>query len=52
MGIMSFYGIGVEGYDAENDTHLNPYSDESFYYVTASGDAGKNRAYGWAIRKP
>ncbi len=36
-----FYGIGVEGYDAENDTHLNPYSDESFYYVTASGDAGR-----------
>ena len=35
-----FYGIGVEGYDAENDTHLNPYSDESYYYITANGGPG------------
>ncbi len=36
-----FYGQGVEGYDSENDTNLNPYSDEVYYYVTASGNAGK-----------
>lgn len=36
-----FYGQGLEGYDAENDTNLNPYSDEVFYYVTASGANGK-----------
>ena len=23
-----FYGVGVEGYDEESDTHLNPFSDE------------------------
>ncbi|QIE60326.1 type IX secretion system sortase PorU [Rasiella rasia] len=36
-----FYGIGTKGYDLENDTNLNPYSDEAYYYVTASGGAGK-----------
>ncbi|WP_317047734.1 type IX secretion system sortase PorU [Marinirhabdus gelatinilytica] len=36
-----FYGIGTKGYDLENDTNLNPYSDEAFYYVTANGSAGK-----------
>ncbi|MDT0556928.1 type IX secretion system sortase PorU [Patiriisocius hiemis] len=35
-----FYGIGVEGWDEENDTNLNPYSDEAYYYVTASGGNG------------
>lgn len=35
-----FYGIGVEGYDTENDTNLNPYSDEVYYYVTTSGGQG------------
>jgi hypothetical protein len=36
-----FYGTNTKGYDFENDTHLNPYSDDSFYYVTADGGAGK-----------
>ena len=36
-----FYGIGTKGYDLENDTNLNPYSDEAFYYVTAAGGPGK-----------
>ncbi|SRX54261.1 hypothetical protein AEQU1_01270 [Aequorivita sp. CIP111184] len=36
-----FYGIGTEGYVDENDSHINPYSDESYYYITADGGAGK-----------
>ncbi len=36
-----FYGTGTEGYNAENDSNINPYSDESYYYVTADGGAGK-----------
>lgn len=36
-----FYGEGVEGYDMENDTNLNPYSDEVYYYVTTSGGSGR-----------
>jgi Peptidase family C25 len=35
-----FYGISTKGYDLENDTNLNPYSDEAYYYVTASGGPG------------
>ncbi|PKA83421.1 putative secreted protein (Por secretion system target) [Ulvibacter sp. MAR_2010_11] len=35
-----FYGIGSLGYDAQNDTHENPYSDETYYYVTADGSPG------------
>jgi hypothetical protein len=36
-----FYGTNTEGYDPESDSNLNPYSDESYYYVTADGDPGK-----------
>ena len=35
-----FYAIGTEGYDLQNDTNLNPYTNDSFYYVTADGNAG------------
>lgn len=37
-----FYGIGVEGQDeiGDNDTNLNPYSDEAFYYVNVGGEPG------------
>ncbi len=35
-----FYGISTKGYDPENDTNLNPYSDEAYYYVTSSGGPG------------
>ncbi len=35
-----FYGIGTKGYSPENDTHINPYSEDSFYYVTADGGPG------------
>ncbi|MAN58350.1 MAG: peptidase C25 [Flavobacteriaceae bacterium] len=36
-----FYGTNTKGYDYENDSHLNPYSNDSYYYVTADGAAGK-----------
>lgn len=36
-----FYGTSTEGYVLENDSNLNPYSDESYYYITASGGPGK-----------
>jgi len=37
-----FYGIGTQGYQGNNfDTNINPYSDESYYYITAEGDLGK-----------
>tara|TARA_B100001146_G_scaffold128863_1_gene113080 strand:- start:19454 stop:23305 length:3852 start_codon:yes stop_codon:yes gene_type:complete len=36
-----FYGEGSQGYVAENDSHINPYSDETYYYITADGGAGK-----------
>ena len=35
-----FYGTNTLGYSIENDSHINPYADESFYYVTASGGPG------------
>ena len=32
-----FYGVGTNGYQGDDfDTNINPYSDESFYYVTSS----------------
>ncbi|MCH9660246.1 MAG: type IX secretion system sortase PorU [Bacteroidetes bacterium] len=40
-----FYATNVDAFSAlsleENETNLNPYSDESFYYVTSGGDLGK-----------
>ncbi len=36
-----FYGTSTEGYVEENDSNLNPYSDDSYYYVTADGAPGK-----------
>lgn len=36
-----FYGTSTEGYEQENDSNLNPYSDDSYYYVTAGGAPGK-----------
>ena len=32
-----FYAEGVDTYNLESDTHLNIYSDRSYYYITASG---------------
>ena len=36
-----FYGTNTEGYVEENDSNLNPYSNESYYYITADGAPGK-----------
>jgi len=36
-----FYGIGTLGYSgSDNDTNINPYSDVSYYYITADGGPG------------
>ena len=39
-----FYGSNTEGYVLENDSNLNPYSDDSYYYITDSGGPGKRVA--------
>lgn len=36
-----FYATSTRGYVEENDSNLNPYSDDSFYYITADGGPGK-----------
>ena len=36
-----FYGVGNKGYDQDNDTNLNPFSEEVFYYVTTGGKMQK-----------
>ena len=35
-----FYGISTLGYDEQNDTNINPYSNDSYYYITADGGNG------------
>ena len=35
-----FYGQGVMGYDAENDSHFNPYAEKAYYFITADGGPG------------
>src|SRR5690554_7661655 len=36
-----FYGTSTKGYVEENDSNINPYTDESYYYITAGGESGK-----------
>ncbi|MDC7999641.1 type IX secretion system sortase PorU [Aequorivita todarodis] len=36
-----FYGTSTYGYNRDNDSNINPYSDDSYYYVTAGGAPGK-----------
>jgi len=38
---MLFYGVGSVGWDAVNDSHINPYNDKTFYYINVSSDLGK-----------
>ena len=38
---MLFYGVSSVGWDAINDSHINPYSDDTFYYINISNDMGK-----------
>lgn len=35
-----FYAQGTRTYNQENDSHINPYSDHSYYYITVDGGAG------------
>lgn len=39
-----FYGEGVDNYNSDSDTHLNLYSDKSYYYVNIEGNDGKRIA--------
>ncbi len=37
-----FYGVATDSeYVAENDSFINPYTDDSFYYINVSGAPGK-----------
>jgi len=38
---MLFYGVSSMGWDVINDTHINPYNDNTFYYINVSADLGK-----------
>lgn len=38
---MLFYGLSAFGWDSINDTHINPYSDNTVYYINVSSDQGK-----------
>ncbi|WP_443632793.1 type IX secretion system sortase PorU [Candidatus Marifrigoribacter sp. Uisw_064] len=35
-----FYGISTEGYHLENDSNINPYNEESYYFITSDGGPG------------
>lgn len=35
-----FYAIGPTGYNIENNSHINPYSDEVYYYINISNGNG------------
>jgi len=35
-----FYAEGRNNYNLENDTHINPYSDHSYYYISTTGEPG------------
>ncbi len=35
-----FYGQGIMGFDAENDSHFNPYAESAFYFITSGGGPG------------
>ena len=34
------YGIGPKGYNADNNSHINPYSEDTFYYLNISPGNG------------
>ncbi|MGB0788258.1 MAG: type IX secretion system sortase PorU, partial [Marinirhabdus sp.] len=36
-----FFARGPLGFVEENDSHINPYSSTSYYYITAAGGPGK-----------
>ncbi|PHS09240.1 MAG: peptidase C25 [Kordia sp.] len=38
---MLFYGVSSLGWDVENDTHVSPYIDKTYYYINVSTSVGK-----------
>ncbi|MCB0462103.1 MAG: type IX secretion system sortase PorU [Flavobacteriaceae bacterium] len=36
-----FYGEGPKGYNAENNSNINPYSDKAYYFINVGGGLGK-----------
>lgn len=36
-----FFAQGTKTYNKENDSHINPYSDKSYYYIRVDGEQGK-----------
>jgi len=36
-----FYAVGDQGYQTQNDSNINPYSDDTYYYVTTGGNTQK-----------
>lgn len=36
-----FYAVGPRGFNSEQNTHLNLYTDKTYYYVNVSGGNGK-----------
>ncbi len=36
-----FYAEGMDNWSSENSTHINLYSDRSYYYINVEGDDGK-----------
>ena len=36
-----FYGRGTQGFVEENKSHINPYDDNAYYYVTSGGSLSK-----------
>ncbi len=36
-----FYGLGPRGYNTESNTHINCYTDKTYYYVNVSPSQGK-----------
>ena len=36
-----FYGEGSQQFSEENNSHINPYDDNSYYYITYGGENGK-----------
>ena len=36
-----FYGEGPKGYNEENNSNINPYSDKAYYFINISSGSGK-----------
>ena len=36
-----FYGVSSYGFDSVNDSHINPYTDKTYYYINVSSEVGK-----------